>query len=413
MGKKAFVFPGQGSQYVGMGKKLCENFKVASNIFDEASEAISVDLKKMCFEGNAAELKLTFNAQPAILTTSIAMYKVFMEEEGITPDIMVGHSLGEISALTCADAIKLKDAVKLARKRGEFMQQAVSVDISAMVAILSRDVEMIENLCKENTGANGCVSISNYNSRTQTVISGDKEAVLRVEAILAEKNIKTNQLNVSAPFHCALMKPAAEMFKSELEQYTFSAPIYPVLSNVTAMPYRSENDIIDNLTAQIVMPVQWVKSMQYLKKAMIAYGVELGPGNVLKNLMRTNVSDIKFFAYDNKDDAAKVKQHIKNSYIPFITRSMGIAVATKNNNWDAAEYKRGVIDPYNKVNELQQKLENEGKTPSLKEMQQAIDMLISVFRTKKTSSDEQIMRFKELFSDTGTEKLFENFEYTM
>jgi len=413
MVKKAFVFPGQGSQYIGMGKKLCENFKIASDIFEETSEILSVNMKKMCFEGERSELTLTYNTQPAILTTSVAMFKVCMEEEGVVPDIMAGHSLGEISALTCADAIKFSDAVKIVRKRGKFMQEAVASEIGSMVAILSRDVEKIEDVCKSVSGINGIINISNYNSRTQTVISGDRNAIDKAVEILSDENIKIKHLNVSAPFHCPLMQPAAELMKKELEKYTFSDPVYPVLSNVTAKLYKGKEDIIENLTSQIVMPVQWVNCMVYFKMAMIEYGIEIGPGNVLKNIMKTNVPNIEFYAYDNVSDVMVLKKYIKNSYIPFLSRSMGIAVSTRNKNWNVEEYREGVIEPYNKINELQQLIEKEEREANLDEMQQAINMLLSMFKTKKTSHDEQISRFKELFCDTGTEALFKNFDYSV
>lgn len=412
MQKKAFVFPGQGSQYVGMGKKWCENFKTASEVFEEASEALSFDLKKMCFEAEKSELTLTYNAQPAILTTSVAMYRVLMEEEGITPDLMAGHSLGEISALTCAGAIDFADAVKIVRKRGELMQQTVAPELGCMVAVSTRDVEKLEDICKSVSGPDGIAGISNYNSRTQTVISGHRHAVDQAVKILEEDQIKTSQLNVSAPFHCSLMQPAAELFREELAQYSFYNLKYPVLSNVTAKPYQSKKDIVENLTAQIVMPVQWVNCMIYAKMAMVQYAVELGPGNVLKNMIKNIVSDIPFFSYDNPSDVTALKKHIQNSYIPFLSRSMGICAATRNFNWDAEEYRKGVIEPYNQISELQQLIEAEGRDATREEMQQAIEMLLKMFRTKKIQRDEQIARFKELFRDTNTEALFQDFDYS-
>ncbi|HEU4962703.1 MAG TPA: ACP S-malonyltransferase [Bacilli bacterium] len=409
--KKAFVFPGQGSQYVGMGKKLCENYKTASDLFDEASDALSLDLKKMCFEGEQSELTLTYNAQPAILTTSVAMFRVCMEEEGIKPDLMAGHSLGEISALTAAGAIEFADAVKIVRKRGEFMQQAVPPELGSMVAVSTRDVEKLEAICRSVSASGGVVSISNYNSRTQTVVSGDRQAVDEVVKILEEEQIKASRLNVSAPFHCSLMQPAAEQFQQELANYTFHDLQYPVLSNVTAKPYQGKEDIVGNLTAQIVMPVRWVECMWYAKMAMMQYAVELGPGKVLKNMMKGIASDIPFYGYDNAADIETLKKRIKMSILPFLSRSMGISAATRNANWDAQAYRKGVIEPYNRISELQQLIEQEGREATREEMQQGIEMLLTMFETKKVPRDEQIVRFKELFQDSGTEELFQDFDY--
>ena len=411
MVKKAILFPGQGSQYIGMGKKLCENHKVASDIYDEASEALGFDLKKMCFQGNLDELTQTYNAPPAILTNSYAMFKVFEKEEEIVPDIMVGHSLGEISALTCANAIAFGDAVKIARKRGEFMQNAVSDVDGAMVAVMTRDMAKVQEICKTVSADTEMVAdIANYNSKTQYVISGNREAVDQISDILAQEDIKTKILKVSAPFHCSLMQPAADIFKEELGKYTFHDPECLVLSNVTATPYQNKDQIIDNLVQQLVNPVRWIDCMTYLKKAMVIYGVQVGPGKVLKNLMKTNVSDIKIFAYDVPAEIEQMQSYIKKSYIPFLSRCMGLAVATKNNNWDSEKYNKGVVEPYNNINLLQQQIDIEGRKATFEEMKQGIKMLKSVFETKGTPKEEMISRFKDLFSETGTESIFADFD---
>jgi len=412
MVKKAFVFPGQGSQYVGMGRALCENFKLASDIFEEASESLSFDVKKLCFESNQEELTLTKNAQPAILTLSAAMFKVCVEEMGITPDIMAGHSLGEISALTCANVINFSDAVRIARKRGEFMQQVIEPGKGLMAAVQTHDTEKVKQICKEISCADEIVNISNYNSGVQVAISGSKNAVERVVEILNVDNIKTTLLNVSAPFHCALMQPAADLLSEELKKYTFTDPIYPVLSNVTAMPYRSKEEVIQMLTSQIIMPVQWVDSMTYLKREMVNYGVELGPRNVLKNMMKRNISEIPFFSFDTPDDVEALRKHIAASFIPFLSKSLGIAVATRNMNWNSEEYEKGVIEPYNKIKKAQQIIEDENRSATTDEMKAAINMLISVFKTKKVPEREQIERFQQLFRDSGTEELFKDFDLT-
>ncbi|AIQ51350.1 ACP S-malonyltransferase [Paenibacillus sp. FSL R7-0331] len=413
MTKKAIVFPGQGSQYVGMGKKLCENFKTASDVFDQASEALSLDMKKMCFEGEKSELTLTYNAQPAILTTSVAMFRVFMEEEGVTPDLMAGHSLGEISALTCAGAINFSDAVKIVRRRGEFMQQTIAPELGSMVAVLTRDIDKLEEVCRSVSGKEGIASISNFNSITQTVISGNRNAVDQVVTILEKEDIKVSRLNVSAPFHCELMQPAAELFKEELAKYTFNDLEYSVLSNVTAKPYGGKEDIVENLTAQIVMPVQWVNCMIYAKMLTVQYAVELGPGNVLKNMMKGITSDLPTYSYDNPSEIIALKKYIQNKYIPFLSRSLGISAATRNFNWDEETYRKGVIEPYNHINDIQQLIEREDRVATSEEMQLAIEMLLKMFRTKKTPRDEQIARFKQLFNDSGTQGLFKDFDYSM
>jgi [acyl-carrier-protein] S-malonyltransferase len=407
--KKAFLFPGQGSQYIGMGKNLCEKYEAARKTFEEADEALGFKLSKLCFSGDIAELTLTKNAQPAILTTSVAMFRV-LQEKGITPEYMAGHSLGEISALTCAGAISFVDAVRLANKRGMFMQDAVAEGKGAMAAVNTRDIQMLKEVCEESAEGE-IVGISNYNSFVQQVISGDAGAVNRVVSKLEEKDIKVKLLNVSAPFHSPLMQPAADRFVEELKNCKFQKPMCQVIANVDAKPYANENEIADKLIRQIVSPVRWTDTMTYLKKAMVRYCVEVGAGHVLKNLMKTNVSDLKTFTFDT--EAEEVYNYFENSFYPFMSRMMGIIVATKNNNWNEEEYKNGVIKPYSEISDMQKLIEAENRKASVDEMKKALDLLIKVFETKKTPAEEQKARISELIADTNTMEVFKNFDYSV
>ncbi len=408
--KKAFLFPGQGSQYVGMGKKLCEKYEIARETFEEANRILGYDLMELCFHGDMEELTKTENAQPAILTVGTAMFRV-LESKGITPEYMAGHSLGEITALTCSGAVSFADAVALANKRGKYMQEAVPAGEGAMAAIVTRDMDMVRKECEKLSGEGSEVSISNYNSRTQCVVSGKTEAVSRLAEIMNGKSLKTKMLNVSAPFHCPLMHSAADRFRDALEDIEFSELKYPVISNVTAEPYKDKSEIIHHLVSQIVMPVRWADSMTFLKKNMVQYAVEVGAGHVLKNLMKTNISDIKVFAFDDANDEKQLYEYIEKSYFPFMPRTMGIIVATKNNNWDDQEYKSGVVEPYNKIVEMQQNIEKEERKASIQEMKEAIKLLLMIFQTKKTPVEERIMRIKQLFDDTGTKDIFKDFDF--
>lgn len=411
MEKLALLFSGQGSQYVGMADKICKRYQIASEVFKEASDALSIDLIELS-NNSYDEITLTYNAQPLILTTSIAMYKAFCEEFDVEPSIMVGHSLGEISALTAAGAISLTDAVKIARKRGKLMQQEVSEIDGAMLAIRSRDVEMIKEMCAAIDPALGTVEIANYNSKVQTVVSGERPAVKKIESQLSEKDIKSTLLKVSAPFHSRYMKPVSYLMEEELKKYQYNNTKTPVFSASTLTQYEKETDIVDILTKQLYLPVEWVKTMKYLYSQNITYGIEIGPGNVLKNLMKTNISNIPVFAFDNEKDVEEAHSYIKNSYVPFLTRCMGIAVATRNYNLDNDEYNKGVVVPYNRISSLAEQVENEGRKASTQEMNEALQMLLSVFRTKKTPIDEQKRRFQELFIETGTKNEFINFKIT-
>lgn len=402
--KKAFLFPGQGSQYPGMGKDIYKRYETAEKTFCEADDILGFSLSKLCFEGEQEELTMTENAQPAILTVSVAMYRI-LEEKKIQPMVMAGHSLGEISALTCAGAISFEDALKIARIRGKLMQEAVPEGRGLMAAVLTRDYEELRKLCEEtSSGGEGIVTVSNYNSRTQHVISGNAEAVKQAVEKLQADGVKTKILNLSAPFHSPLMKPASDRLREVLDQITFREPQCTVLANVTALPYQDASEIRESLLRQMYSPVQWAQSMDYLKKHNISYCAEVGPGHVLTNLMRTNISDIPVFSFDDQEEA--FFRHVEKSYFPFVSRAMGIAVATKNRNWDEEQYEDGVVRPYTEMQKMQEQIETEGRKATAEEMNTAVQLLKTIFRTKGTPNEEQEARIAELLADTGEEESF-------
>ncbi len=286
MSKHAFIFPGQGSQYAGMGKELAENFKAARDVFAEADDALGMKLSKLCFEGPEDALKLTTNTQPAILTTSIAALKVVQAETGLAADFMAGHSLGEYSALVAAGALAFADAVRTVRARGTFMQEAVPVGVGAMAAILGVEPAVLVEICAE--AAQGeVVAPANFNSPGQIVIAGNSGAVNRAIEIAKGRGFrKAMLLPVSAPFHCSLMVPAGERLAKTLEGITVAPLQVPVVSNVEAKPNGSKERVIELLVRQVSAPVLWDASVQ----EMIAQGVtlfsEIGPGKVLSGLVK-------------------------------------------------------------------------------------------------------------------------------
>ncbi len=401
--KKAFLFPGQGSQYIGMGKALCEKYDIAKQTFEEANDALGFSLSDLCFKGDLAELTLTKNAQPAILTTSVATFRV-LQERGIRPEILAGHSLGEISALTCAGVFTFADAVRLAQIRGALMQEAVPAGQGAMAAVMTRDISMLEELC-DSVREQDVLVISNYNTRTQQVISGHAGAVNRAVEKLNEAEIKTKLLNVSAPFHCPLMEPAAKAFGEVLRDYEIRDPETPVLANINAKPYGGADSVIDSLVQQIVSPVRWADSMTYLKKAMIKYCVEVGSGRVLKNMMKTNISDIPVYAFEGEEEA--LYDHFEICKFPIVSRAMGIAVATRNRNWDPHAYETGVVAPYKELSLMQTRIEQEERLATEEETRKAIDLLLTIFRTKGTPVEEQRFRLRQLFEDCGRTDLLQ------
>jgi [acyl-carrier-protein] S-malonyltransferase len=285
MGKVAFVFPGQASQYPGMGKELAEKYPVARAVFEEADKALGFSISQMCFAGTEDELKLTANTQPAILTTSVAAYRV-LEEKGLTPDFVAGHSLGEYSALVAAGSLKFADAVKLVRKRGTYMQDAVPAGVGAMAAIMGLSPAVVADACKRAAEGEVC-SAANLNSHEQTVISGHAGAIKRAVELASQLGAKRAViLAVSAPFHCALMLPAQEKLEKDLKETHFSALHVPLVTNVDSDTIETGDDARDALVRQVTMPVRWEESVQMLIDEGVNTFVEVGPGRVLSGLLR-------------------------------------------------------------------------------------------------------------------------------
>ena len=282
----AFIFPGQGSQYPGMGKDLYDSFREVREAFEEASEGAGIDIARLCFNSDESELTLTYNSQPAILTVSVAIYRLLRasgwDEE---PLLVAGHSLGEFSAACCAEGFSLKDGAYLVRKRGEFMQEAVPEGVGGMTAVIGLPAEKIEEIIKEVQS--GFIQVANYNSPEQTVISGEIKALEEAEEKLREAGARrTVRLGVSAPFHSKLMIPAAEKLKEVMEEIKFQPLKYPLLNNADVKEISQPSELKDSFYRQMFSPVRWVEQVMYMKRRGIDRFYEIGPKNVLKGLIR-------------------------------------------------------------------------------------------------------------------------------
>ena len=305
MSKIAFLFPGQGSQYAGMGKGLFDEFAAARKVFEEADAALGFSISKLCFEGPEEALKLTENTQPALVTVSIAAYEV-LKEKGLSPDYVAGHSLGEYSALVAAGSLKFADAVRIVRKRGSYMQEAVPPGVGAMAALLKLPAGKLDQILMD--AAQGeIVSAANLNSPDQVVIAGHAGAVQRAADLAKAAGAKRAViLPVSAPFHCALMKPAQERLMADLNAAEFADLSIPLVNNVEAAETWSGDDARRGLIEQVPNPVRWADSIQYLANKGVTRFYEVGAGAVLTGLLRNIDPSLIGFKFGEPADQDKI-----------------------------------------------------------------------------------------------------------
>jgi [acyl-carrier-protein] S-malonyltransferase len=305
MSKLAFLFPGQGSQAAGMGKSLAENYPSAREVFEEADEALGLKLSDLCFSGPDEALKLTENTQPALLTVSVASWKV-LTVLGHTPDYVAGHSLGEYSALVAAGSLQFADAVRLVRKRGQYMQAAVPPGVGAMAAVIRLpDGKLDDILAKAAEGE--IVSAANLNSPDQIVIAGHDAAVKRAAQLAKAAGAKRAiLLPVSAPFHCELMRPAQEKLKADLDATEFRDLTVPLVNNFEAREIRSGEEARAGLYQQVPNPVRWLESMRHLEAQGVGEAIEVGAGTVLKGLLKAIAPEIRVSVFGQAEDVSNL-----------------------------------------------------------------------------------------------------------
>ena len=308
----SLLFPGQGSQIVGMGVEFYDKFEIVKKIFKQADEKLNFPLSKIILQGPEEDLKLTKNTQPAILTVSYSIFKILKDEFNYDLNLlkfMAGHSLGEYSALVCSEALDFQDAIYLLHERGKAMQESVPVGRGSMIAVIGLGLDEIknelENFKKKN---NGICEIANDNADGQVIISGEKSTIESFKLYLKNKEIKSIPLKVSAPFHCSLMRPAAEIMKSKLKNIKFKSPSIPLVYNVTANPKKNDDDVKKMLIEQIVSTVRWRESIIYMSKSGVTDFIEIGPGKVLTGMVKRTIKNANCFSINSIADIQNLKR---------------------------------------------------------------------------------------------------------
>ncbi len=311
---KALLFPGQGSQIVGMGSEFYSNFDLVKKIFGQADEKLNFPISKMILEGPEEQLQLTKNTQPAILTVSYSIFKVLKEEFNYNLDFFkffAGHSLGEYSALVCAGSLNFNDALYLLHERGKAMQEAAPIGKGSMIAVLGVDTDELKNILKSVNNKNGICEIANDNAVGQIIISGDRHALQTVQLFLKEKKIKSIPLKVSAPFHCSLMKPAANQMREKIiNTKLYNSPI-EIINNVTAKPEKKSEVIKKLLIDQIFSTVRWRESIIKMSKEGVKNFIEVGPGKALTGMVKRTIKDANCFSINSLNDIKKIKDEFK------------------------------------------------------------------------------------------------------
>lgn len=401
MNELALLFPGVGSQYVGMGKELYDAFPIMRETFTEASAVLGRDMAALCFDSSKAELDQLENAQSSILTLSTAIYRVFEQEIGMEAQFFLGYSLGEYSALVTAGYLRFEDALKIIKERAHIILD-VSTRLNGMMAwVINLEHEKTAEVCATFSTAENPLQVSAIDAPKQSSISGEKELLLKAGRALEQAGAIVFPLALNGPYHCGMMQEAADNMHAVLQKYTFSPSDKRVVSNRDALPYTTPEQIRRQLSGQLASPIRWQASIQQIVSQGVLSAVEIGPKTVLKFLVDKNTDQIRSFSLEKPVQIQGVKAYLNEKYrsLEIIGRCLKVAISTPNKNENSEEYAENVVKPYRQIQSLYQDLETKGEQPASSQVSHALGHLKTILKTKKVPFPEIQQRIKEVFQD--------------
>lgn len=390
MHKLAFLFPGQGAHFIKMGKGIYDQYKIARDTFEEVSQYSSLDIRKLCFEGRLAELSKSKNAHLCTLACSISAFRVYMQEIGDTPQFLAGHSLGEYIALTAAGVFTLEDVVKIISIRADIADRATKESNGIMSIIENVSNDQVKEVVNELSAKGKKIYISSYTSANQTAISGVVGDMRECENKLLELGAGVTPLFGSAPYHSSLMIPYLDELKNILKETKMMPFNYPVISNVTGEVYKSIDDIPEYLAKHFSQTVLWTDTMKLLYDNKVDTIIEMSPKILLANIVKNEYDDINAICFCNKTEREKIIEMYRNRISSLIKKCLVTAVSTRNTNMDNFEYENGVIVPYNRIQEINGKYNDNKNQMSNEDKEEVLVLIQRILDTKKLPYNEQI-----------------------
>jgi len=388
-----FLFPGVGAQYSGMGKTFYEHFRVVRDIFAEASDILHCDMSRLCFSPEeASELDRLANSQTALLCVSVATYKVLVKETGLEQAVYLGYSLGEYSALCCAGTLSLSDALQLVRERGAIVAEGIASLEGSMAWAVNLKTELAEQICEQLRREGEQIFLSAYDSPVKTSLSGTLPALRKVGEKVVEAGGILIPIKMSGPFHCPLMYSVAERFRPVLQHSRYQIPDFPVISNVTARPYETSEEVLQNLMLHLTHPIQWRRSLEFAFQQGVTTSVEVGPKNILTYILKENSRNTRSSFSDTLQSLTSFKEEVvalRNDYFKFVAKCLSVLAGTRNNNDDLQEYEEKVVTVFKYLKSIvQNDMRLEDFLPDAKAYQRIMDMLSSALRVKKLPEEE-------------------------